>query len=291
MSRSPAATERGSTGGEDSDPAGVCRVLRWGAAQEHRIDHSFPLNSRESVLLACVEVLHQLNPLLSPELRTEGITLQDVEAYAQEKFYKGKGHYRGALLQPMQFGYGERTYELHLAPSGDDCHLIVANHYLEEDSFGVLRLKNDGRQDFVSTLESTQSLVDNDHYCVMSLDELEVLLQGHYNKRPEEFSPKKYVRSPGLAPGGGVILAALQVRATLPVPWGVFAQNEPRGGSLQRLHPALRGEVQELLLPGHPPHECGQLSGLRIFAIKNQDGHLRFDSRPKKAEVFHYGWP
>lgn len=65
--------------------------------------------------------------------------------------------------------------------------------------FHILVLHGCGRHDLETTPESKQSQLEDNHYAMMTSDELKVRLLANYNKRSEEQDPNNSVSSPVLA--------------------------------------------------------------------------------------------
>lgn len=137
------------------------------------------------------------------------LIMRDMAEEIKHNLFMGMGHYVGASADPETSDHLQLAYKHHLTAYQGDYYPTDAKYRLRlEGHVSYLGLEEQWapRPRHASTI-GRQLRTEDFHYAVMSFDGTKVLLQAGYNKRSEEYGPKKSCPSPA----GGT-------RAVLPQP-------------------------------------------------------------------------
>lgn len=147
-------------------------------------------------------------------------------------------------------------------------------------------LKNYGRKDIVVTTDDhLKQLSENEHYFVMTLDEVKWLLLGVYPHRSESCSPKELFKSPIQAPRWWSHLSSAEHFHAGPyymvcVPTADYEQNFIK----QVVPEALRQQERELLLSSAwSPSEA--YGGLELYKFINRKSWSSTSTGPRSPKA------
>ena len=142
----------------------------------------------------------RVNHLQTTEMEgdDDGILMRNMALTTKQRLFPTTGNFVGTLHGSHLERLEEKKmhYVLHMEPYLNEIYPIDEAFYDWKKLFGRPLLQNYGRAQLLHTKEGTKGLIDAYHYCVMTMDEIKVLLLANYNKRSENYEPKNYFSSP-----------------------------------------------------------------------------------------------